>query len=500
MPGPMDNDGNKAYEKQIDEKHRSERLKQFEGHRVVEKSSSDFHHHGITALRAMVESADPDALERSGDHWRASADRLAGEDGRGGIRKAFVDAVEHASEHWRGSAADAFRREAAKVLEKVDRTYGHARNAEAMLIGTRGTGPQGGVAHSLREAKKAMSKIEDPGKVESAFNASGDDSQFHKDMANPKMDAKMALELNRDKLSLSKERQVEAVIVMEELASNYRSHYSQVDDGLRPPPGGGGDWPTPPTPHTPPPPVNMPTPGGPRPQPSALTPHTPAGPGVARDITGVNINPTAPPPRTDLDSVQGGTINPPFNGTIGGGTGTGGGGHVPGGAGGGGVPGGVVAPVPGMPGGGMRSGPGGRGGVPAGRGGVAGGRAGGTGAGRAGMPGGTGAGGGARGGAAGGAAAGRTGAQARTKGGVVGKPGSPTGGAKQGGSGLHRSRGGAQAGAGKKAGAAGLHGAPGARGNRAEDKERGTKQRPDYLVEDEETWTPQRNVAPRVIE
>ena len=42
-------------------------------------------------------------------------------------------------------------------------------------------------------------------------------------------------------------------------------------------------------------------------------------------------------------------------------------------------------------------------------------------------------------------------------------------------------------------------GAPGSRGtNTNEEKERG--KRPDYLVEDEETWTPERNVAPRVIE
>lgn len=92
------------------------------------------------------------------------------------------------------------------------------------------------------------------------------------------------------------------------------------------------------------------------------------------------------------------------------------------------------------------------------------------------------------------------GAQARTPGGVVGKPGGPTGGSKQGGSGLHRSRGGSQAGRpdqrGKGAGAPGM---PGARG-KGEDKERTTGKRPDYLVEDEETWTPQRNVAPRVIE
>jgi hypothetical protein len=35
---------------------------------------------------------------------------------------------------------------------------------------------------------------------------------------------------------------------------------------------------------------------------------------------------------------------------------------------------------------------------------------------------------------------------------------------------------------------------------RSEEEELREHDRPDYLVEDEETWTPERNVAPRVIE
>lgn len=36
--------------------------------------------------------------------------------------------------------------------------------------------------------------------------------------------------------------------------------------------------------------------------------------------------------------------------------------------------------------------------------------------------------------------------------------------------------------------------------DRTEEEERREGERPDYLVEDEETWTPERNNAPRVIE
>ncbi|MFF3275776.1 WXG100 family type VII secretion target [Streptomyces chrestomyceticus] len=486
--GPMDTEGNKAYAKSIDEKHRKENLKQFENYKPIPVSDSDFHHHGIDALRAMIENANPEALETAGDHWRASADRLAGQDGSGGIRKAFMDAIDHASNHWQGKAADAFRREAAEVLKKIDRTYKHARNVESTLIGTRSSGPESGIAHNLRQAKKTMAGIKDPGKVESAFNSSGDDSQFHKDMVNQKMDAKMALEANRDKLSLSKERQVEAVIVMEELAYHYRLQKGKVTvpPGSEPP-GGRGNWPAEPGDYPPVPSVNMPVVGGTRPKPTSVTPHgSKGGSGYNGLGGGVNIQPSNGPVRTGLDSLQGGTVAPVGPGLTGGGVNPPAGG-TGGGSGGGGSTGGFIAPLPygktgGTGGGGSRSAPGGRGGV------LGGSRSGGAGAGRTGIPGGIGGGAGAVGSGAGRGVVGRGAAQARKPGGVVGAPGSLGAGAKQGGAGLHRSAGGSQA-----MGGAAAHGRP-------KDKEKTKKERPDYLVEDEETWTPQRNVSPRVIE
>ncbi|MGA5268864.1 hypothetical protein [Streptomyces lydicamycinicus] len=463
----------KTVEKQRDEEDRANKLKSFKGERLTPHSPSDFHHHGINELRQMIENAKPETLEAAGDHWRKSADLLGGQDGHGGVRKKFMDAVDHATAHWEGSAAEAFRKEAIKVLGKIDRTYQHARKAEASLIGSRESGPQVGLAHNLREAMTAMSKIHDPGKWDRFKDESGDDAQFHRDMANPKMDARQALELNRDKLSLTKERQVEAVIVMDELASHYSGRaeiwVDDGDDGLH------GDWPKEPsnTPH--PPAVRMPdTADRYHPDPSSVTPHQPNGAGggaVPPGFDGPKVSRPELPVQTGLDSVQGGIMNPPTASGGHSGIPSGGGHGVVGGPGGG--PGGGMPPGPfGMPGG-MRSG-GGRG-AP-GAGGL-----------RSGMPGAGGAG-GAKGGKA--AAAGRGGAQARTRGGLVGKPGGPAGGAKQGGAGLHRSRGGNQA----------AMGAAGAKGKDKKEKERTTGQRPDYLVEDEETWTPERNVAPRVIE
>ncbi|MFE7540544.1 hypothetical protein [Streptomyces platensis] len=488
--GRQEYDSAKKMAKQHQAEEREERLKSFNGHRPIPASPSDFHHHGLDDLRAMIENAHPDGIENSGRHWRASADRLAGEDGRGGIRKSFMDAVEHATAHWEGQAAGAFRREAAKVLEKIDRTYGHARVVERVLIGSRELGPESGVAHNLREAKAAMAKIKNPGVVDRATDASGDDAQFKRDMANPKMDARMALELNRDSLSLTKERQVEAVIVMDELAHHYDGQAKVLKEGVDP--GGPvGDWPKHPSTSPSPAPVNMPIIGGSRPKLSGSTPSGPNGAGGHAVPEGFDSLKTARPElpvTTGLDSVQGGTLASP---TPGGGAINGG---MPGGSHGvsggpGGFPNGAIPAGPiGMPGG---KGVGGVRGAGVARGAGAGRGAGGM---RGGMPGaGAGAG---KAGAAG--AAGRGGAQARTRGGVVGKPGGPTGGAKQGGAGLHRSRGGQQ-GAKGTPGAAGAAGA-GAKGKGKGDKERTTGQRPDYLVEDEETWTPERTVAPRVIE
>ncbi|WP_030417122.1 hypothetical protein [Streptomyces sp. NRRL S-1448] len=463
-------DSAKAMEQQRKNHEREERLKSFKGQHLTPRSASDFHHHGLNALRAMIEHASPEAIETSGHHWRASADRLGGEDGRGGIRKAFMDAVDHASAHWEGSAAQAFRREAGKVLEKIDKTYQHSRNVESTLIGTRSSGPEVGVAHNLREAKKAMSKIHDPGVVDRATDESGDDSQFKRDMANPKMDTRMALELNRDSLSLTKERQVEAVIVMDELAAHYNGQGKRLREGTGPGTG-GGDWPVDPSTTPPPPPVRMPVTGGTHPHHSTAPkmPNMPNGAGggaVPEGFDAPKLHRPDVPVTTGLDSVQGGTLAPPTaGGTFSNGGTTGGSHGVTGGTGG--FPGGAVPPgVVGMPGGmgGSRGAGGMRGGMP--------------GAGAAGKTGGL------KG------AAGRSGPQARTRGGLVGKPGGPAGGAKQGGSGLHRSRGGKQA---------GMMGAAGAKG-KGKEKERTTGQRPDYLVEDEETWNPQRNVAPRVIE
>ncbi|MGP4002270.1 hypothetical protein [Streptomyces sp. 8N706] len=212
---------------------------------------------------------------------------------------------------------------------------------------------------------------------------------------------------------------------------------------------------------------------------------------------------------TGLDGVTTGPTKVGSGGGLGGGSlGVGSSGGGAGGGGVGALGGGGSLPIGGAGGmGGARTGATGTGRTGAGgagRGGV--GSAGtgksgtGAGSGRAGLP-------GMAGGAGAGAGAGQGGgtgrggsSMARRAGGTVGSPGGKSSsGAAQGGSGLHRSRGGSEAGQSRGGRGAGMAGAPGAHGaNGGRDGQGG--QRPDYLTEEEETWLPQRNVAPRVIE
>ncbi|MFJ4716081.1 hypothetical protein [Streptomyces sp. NPDC088785] len=222
---------------------------------------------------------------------------------------------------------------------------------------------------------------------------------------------------------------------------------------------------------------------------------------------------------TGLESAGGG-IGGGAGGGIGGGIGAGAGGlgsagGIGGGAGGG-IGGGVGGGGAGLgPGGGLAGGmaggaaglgrTAGGAGAGAGRGAGAAGR-GGLGRGMGGMGGGAGGAGAGKGGLGG---AGRTGASARTKGGVVGGAKGKTGGAfTPGGTGL-RNRGSSASGTGATTARGGNGrngmGPGGAAGGRGAGKQRGeggnSSRRPDYLYEDEETWTPkERKVNPPVIE
>ncbi|MFJ7078888.1 hypothetical protein [Streptomyces sp. NPDC098781] len=457
----------------------------------------------IPELRAMILDADPGRIYEVSQHWKSIHNILSGGDGDGksgtvdsvsakdSVAGMFQSAVENVLEHWEGDAAEAFRKKANEIMQNVRNGAAWANHyGEAMH----------GVQNDLRNSMSKMREVEEPGFWDKAWDKMWDDERSDQqllDDINKGVSTDAARQANADSLSAGKEAQLQGVAIMEQLAVNYKAY---AGGGMRD--GDPTDPFQPPNPQTPmPTPISMPSAGSSSPSMGGTT----AKPWSAGPTS--NIKPTPTVPRapgitggsqlpsvgTKVDGISPGlTGTGPSAGV--GGPGVGGGNFGTSGAQGSGI----VAPGGAS---GLAGGAAARGGIGAagGRGGLAGGgAAAGRGAGgRAGMGGMGGAGAGAAAGR-GGAGAGGRGALAKSRGGVVGAAKGVTGKGAGGGAGLHGSRGGTQRGA--MAGGAG--GMGGRNGRRSED-ENTRGDRPDYLVEDEETWISEedrnRNV-PRTIE
>ncbi|MFJ9007389.1 hypothetical protein [Streptomyces canus] len=432
-------------------------------------------------MKAMLRHAKPQLVSGVAEGWRGLSTQLTS------IQAEFEKEVARIQEHWKGAAAERFAAKAKQVSKSIGDTAKYASHTSTAMANA---------GSMLSRIQPEVMSMEKPGKVSSALNSLGDgftrsDDGLNKDLAAGK-GAQDALDANHDDLSAGREAQLKMAAKMETLGASYNSQTKAMgswnklprrDDEQDYPGDPGGIAPTP---------VPVQTARSPRsPQSvSSGTARTAQTSGISSSksvtppsgVTGGAHKPTSPTGNvgTAIDGISGGRTGGPTlggTGTVGGGT-----------AGGGGLGGGAGFV------GGAVGGAAGAGAAGASRGGMVG-RAG---AGAAGMAGRAGAGGVGAGAAKG--AAGRVGGAAR--GGVVGgtpKSGAGAGRGTAGGSGLHSSRGAA----GKGASAVrkgGIAGAPGSRAGRRKEEEQREGERPDYLVEDEETWTPQRNVAPRVIE
>lgn len=467
-----------------------------------------FHTKTFFELKAMVAGANPDAVKGVGAKWLELQKDLAGP---GGIRTMLDKAVAAVLEHWEGDAAEAFEKHAKEISRQIENGAAFAERA--------GHGMQRS-GEALAEYKKNLDTMEMPSDLASAGDwisdlGRRDDTAANDQLKNGKSASQVVAD-NEGELSAGKEQQLKAAATMEYLGAAYRTNAAAMgtlNRGIDEQWKGDGPGPAPSVPPVIPLPTSV---ARPKPTPRASLKPTERGSGFSPGMQsprpdGVHggvgeVKPGAKAPQmpsvgTDLDSF---TPNP---GVSGGGspntaTPNGGLGPINGGPSTGPTSGGNAL-LPGISG--VRSGAG-RGtganrGTPAGttigRGPVGG--PGGTAnaqTGRPGMPGGMGgtSGTGGRAGIAG------RGALARTPGGVVGATGGKPSGSAQGGSGLHRSRGGTQAGesVGNRRPNS-MMGMPGSHGANSEEKNEGGK-RPDYLVEDEETWTPERHVAPKVID
>ncbi|MFH8595818.1 hypothetical protein [Streptomyces rimosus] len=514
----------------------------------VGQSRPQFTQQRLDALKQMVQNASPETVAEVAAGWKKVRVSLVGEDWNSGIKKQFDDAVTKVLQSWHGASADAFAKAAQTISDNFAACAPYPHNTGHIMEQ---------ISDRLRTVKAAVEAVQKPSWLEQkadrlndlAHSGTGkaaaigsivpggslvaggaakllgagdgrDDSGLNRALANPKTSIYDAMNANRGNLSIDRERELEAAHYMEQLATVYRVGSASLGGIPRvenkekiehPDPGMGGGGPLPniggfgPTPSAPKPGTGgakVPgLKGGGYQTPTPLEPPRPKGIGG-----GIGTSPTPTPKPmpsigTGLDGLGGGGkggLGP--GGGAGLGTGGLGGGGLPGGGGslgsiGGGGPSGgapgMIGGIGGTGGGGTKGGGAAKGGAGTGTGARGTGRAGG-------MPGMGGAAGAAGRGAGGKGAAGRGGPLARQKGGVVGGAGKKSGAGAQGGSGLHRSRGGTQQGA--KEGRRPMGGAPGAHGAKGKDKDQNNGQRPDYLVEDEETWTTQRNVAPRVIE
>jgi hypothetical protein len=460
-----------------------------------EKATTQFADLNMDQMKAMVINAKPGEVHNVARGWGKVNDDLVGEGGGGGSRHDFLTAVNGVLEHWEGDAADRFKAQAEVIAQKMQDGAKYAEYTSVAL---------GSAATVLETIKPEVDAMERPGMMSSAgdFLAEGfshDDSGYRADKR-AGMSTQEALSKNKDGLSAGKEAQLKMAVKMEQLGAAYASQTKAMGSWQMASPQHDKDkYPGDPGGTVPVPIVAIPTESGPKlvgrtpsssgssssPGRSAITtsPSSPdrvgsagtsssskvsAPSGVGTDVDGLAVT----SPRGTASGVSGGSVS---------------GGYGPGGGvGSGGVSSGSGAGV-GFPGtsGGAAAG--------LGRGGAASGVGSAKGAGRAGM-GGAGAGMGAR--AKGRSAAGGRGPLARTKGGLIGEAEGRAASETRAGSGLHGSRGGTEE--GRKA--AGLGGAGGAAG-KGRDKKKNGSDRPDYLVEDEETWVPERGPTnPRTIE
>ncbi|WP_157878350.1 WXG100 family type VII secretion target [Streptomyces chattanoogensis] len=511
-------------------------------HQFTAQHTSKFWKKTLPELKAMVATSNPDTVRSVGEAWGDVAHDLDGGSSNdffagitegaveaarqamgqgGGIKGAFDRAIAEVREHWDGKAAQMFEARAREISQNIAHAAQWTRAAGNTLENA---------ASALEAYGPYVLSIEEPDAVDSGLDRAGDevkgllggndarDDTVALASLEQGVPTKQVLDSTGSQLSAGREAQLRGAIAMEYLGAAYNSVGQSMptvpEPGKPRDPRGKGGWTgdrpdgdgRPPGGVTPPLPPSM---TGPRPTgPGGLTPggrgpgYTSPMPMPAPNPGGVGggigthpqpagphlppAGPHMPPVKTGLEGLGGGGGGGGGGGLGlgggGGGTGLGGGGgSIGSGSGGVGGDSGGSSGTPGMPGG-MGTGGAGRG----------------AGTGRAGMPG-MGGGAGAGGAKGKGGGAGRGSAMARQRGGVAGAAKPKSGAGAQGGSGLHRSRGGSQAGkSGGRGGMAGAQGAPGANGKK--NAKNGNGNRPDYLVEEEETWIKQRNVVPRVIE
>jgi uncharacterized protein YukE len=398
---------------------------------------------GFKGLQAMIEHANPDAMQAVSEHYTAIAGMLQE------TSQQLSTHVNNMLENWSGQSADNFRASAETLYASLDNGSQYATNASTAIFNA---------SSALRHAQKTFPKA--PSELDQIGSALGgsSDIQFKQDAAT--MGLEKAVQKDGGDLSAWEQVHQQAVVVMEELGRQYNNSTFTLNQN-KTHDTGAGVWPAPP---------NVTKPTGPIGN-GGGTPRSPRQSGRAglEPITGGNAG--------GHDNFRPGQYD--------------GHGYLPGGGGIEGVHGGQPGGTPPGIGGKLDGGIGGL------RSGIGGGDHLGGGSQLGGLPGLGMGGGGAGGGAFGGRFGGMGGLGAGLGSDHLG--GSAEGGSAHGlsekAAGAHEGEGAGAAGEGEGMGMGGAGGLGQGKGNK---KKR--KARAGYLVEDEETWTGNAAANPGVID
>ncbi len=186
---------------------------------------------GLEGLRAMIEHADPAALDTVADHWKA-------------VNKALLEAqadfhthTSAALEHWTGSAADGFAARAQQLHEALGNGAKYAEYA--------GSGVSA-AATALTAAKKAMPTAPSEWqKISRRATSESSDQQFNTDLKSG-ISRQVALDLDGGQLSATEERHQQAIVVMQTLEGAYNSAGRTIGKAPGDPVEAYAVWPPPP--------------------------------------------------------------------------------------------------------------------------------------------------------------------------------------------------------------------------------------------------------------
>lgn len=172
---------------------------------------------GLVNLRRMIEHADPGEVDRVAAKWGSIHEALtsAQTELRAHTRAALT--------HWHGAAADGFASRAEELCRSLDNGAGYARNANTAMTTA---------AAGLRKAQQAMPKVPDGwDQFTRKLTSEAGDTQFNQDLATG-MPRSKALAADGAQLSLMEERHQQAVVVMQDLEAQY--HLATQIIGTRP--------------------------------------------------------------------------------------------------------------------------------------------------------------------------------------------------------------------------------------------------------------------------